>query len=105
MEVNEMSKSGIERPPNLYEQAREAARDDPGLTELGDILHDMPAVTEVLVDGRDEDWRPVEITVGFGDDGYRATDDVLAIMRSAGWKAEHVTFAPYNRIRFSEVKQ
>lgn len=94
---------GMKRPPTTAEQAKEAARDDLSRTELTNMLYDLSGVYEVLVDGEDEDWRPTTITVGFGDDGYRYTGDVVTIMRRAGWKFEHAVFGPYNRLCFEEA--
>lgn len=86
--------------PNVYEQAREAARDGPPRTELTNLLYDLPCVDEILVDGENEDWRPTTITVGFRD--HRGTDDVAVIMARAGWRFDGATFAPFNRVRFVE---
>lgn len=92
----------MKRPPNVYEQAKEAAHDDPSRTDLTNMVYDLPCVHEVLVDGEDEDWRPTTITVGFSDDAGRGTGDVATIMQRAGWQLDGVTFAPYNRVRFVE---
>lgn len=89
-------------PPNPYEQAKEAARDDPSQTELANMVCGLPGVCELLVDGDEEDWRPTTITVGFTDDAGRETTDVTSIMTRAGWRVEGATFAPYNRLRYVE---
>lgn len=88
--------------PTPAEQAIEAARDDPSRTELTNMVYDLPGVTELLVDGEDEGWRPTVITVGFGQDGYRYTGDVIDVMQAAGWNVGNVVFGPYNRISFQE---
>ena len=64
------------------------------------MVYGLSNVSEVLVDGEDEDWRPTTITVGFRD--YRATGDVGTIMRRQGWQFADVVFHPYNRITFVE---
>jgi len=89
--------------PRTAEQALEAARDDPSLTELTNMVYDLSKVTELLVDGDDEDWRPTTITVGFGERAYRETGDAIGLMRAAGWTVESVVFSPYNRITFEEA--
>jgi hypothetical protein len=79
--------------PNAYEQAKEAALDGPTLRELTNMLYDLSCSVGCLVDGEDEDWRPTRITVEFDRDDYgRGTDDVLTIMRRAGYRLESVTF-------------
>jgi len=89
--------------PNIYEQAKERARDDLDRVELTNMLYDFPNVDECLVDGEDEDWRPTRITVGFTpDDGHRDTSEVATVMRRAGYKFADATFAPYNRLAFEE---
>lgn len=81
------------RPPTAYEQAKEAAFDDPTRQELTNMLYDLPSVVGCMVDGEDEDWRPTRIIIEYrrGDYG-RDTDDLLTIMRRAGWQLQAVTF-------------
>lgn len=85
--------------PSRYEQAREAARDDLELSAVCNIVYDLPAVTEVLVDGESDDWRPTAVTVGFRDTGGNHTRDVLTIMRRQGFTVDSVTFC-YESVRF-----
>ncbi|GAA0276467.1 hypothetical protein [Halobacterium noricense] len=91
-----------ERPPNKYEQALAAARDDPSLRELANNIYALPHVVEVFVDGEDDPGRPIVLTVGFDDDGHRAVGNVLEIMWVAGWRPNDATFA-YRRLRFQRV--
>lgn len=93
----------IDSAPNVYEQAKERARDNLGRTDLTNMVYDLPTVSEILVDGEDEDFRPTTITVGFSNDAGRGTDDIATIMRRAGWKFDGATFSPYNRLRFEKL--
>ena len=86
--------------PNIYQQAREAARDDPTMTELLNMLHDLPHVFGVGVDGDDEDWRPTIVRINFDDEMGRGTSQVLDIMHIAGWRPAGVCFTARNRITF-----
>jgi hypothetical protein len=88
--------------PNVYEQAKERARDDLTRRELTNMLYDFPGVHECLVDHEDDPTLPTTITVGFDDEGYRDTSEVATVMQRAGWKLDRVVFSPYNRVSFVE---
>ena len=88
--------------PSVYDQAKERARDDMTRTELTNMLFDFPNVTECLVDGEDEHWRPTTITIGFADGGYRDTQEVATVMRRAGYKFSYAVFSPFHRLSFEE---
>lgn|GEM_PF-2245916 len=88
--------------PSQLEQALEAARDDPTLTELTGMLLDLPMVWHVTVDGDDERWRPTTIMVNLEDDHGRGTDDVIRLMRRAGWVPTSVCFSR-NRLTFEVI--
>ena len=89
----------LDQPPSKLEQAKERARDELTRQELTNMVYGLSNVSEVLVDGEDEDWRPTMITVGFRD--YRATGDVGTIMRRQGWKFVDATFQ-HQRVTFVE---
>lgn len=90
----------VEQPPNQYEQAKEAVRDDVTPSELSNILLSLPPVYEALVDFEDIADAPIQITVGFED--YHGTREVTEIMRTAGYKVD-VTVFSYNRIHYEEA--
>lgn len=89
-------------PSSVTEQALDAARDDLSLTDLANLLSGLPSLYYVQVEGDDEEWRPTEIAVNFDDDAGRGTEDVLTIMRRAGWRPVEACFAR-NRVTFREV--
>ena len=86
--------------PSQLEQALEAARDDPSLTDLTGMLLDCPQVAHVMVDGDDERWRPTTIAVCFA--GDRGTADVLSLMARAGWRPRSACFSR-ERITFEAI--
>lgn len=77
--------------PSLWEQALEAARDDPDLQALTNLLYSLPGVY-VYVDGEDERWRETTIFVSVDGPARSNTDDVLRICRRAGWELRDVTW-------------
>lgn len=87
-------------PPHKYEQAKELARDDLDRTELTNMVYDLSAVSELMVDGEDEDWRPTTIIIGFAEDYGGGIDDVITVMQRAGWRVDGVTFGAYRRLQF-----
>lgn len=95
---------GLTRPPKQHEQALEAAKDGLTRTELTNMVFDLESVHFVHVGGEDEDWRPTEIDIHVNDDYGTKSDDILKIMRAAGWKATYVTFSR-NRISFQRREQ
>lgn len=88
--------------PDQYEQALEAARDDPSRAELTNMVYDLDAVHFSHPDGEDDDCRPTTIDVHLEDDHGRKSDTVMDIMRAAGWKPTYVAFSR-NRITFEEA--
>lgn len=89
-------------PPHKYDQAKVRARDDLSLTELTNMVYDLPCVSELLVDGEDEGWRPTKITLGFCEDYGAGIDDAISVMQRAGWRVDGVTFGTYRRLTFAE---
>ncbi|PGF14244.1 hypothetical protein CP556_24885 [Natrinema sp. CBA1119] len=91
--------------PSTLEQALEAANDDPTRQELVNMLCSLGGL-HVHVDGTDEDWRPTTIDIGCVDPTWQcdtATNDLLTLMRRAGWRLESVSFGARKRLTFREV--
>jgi len=85
--------------PSKVEQAKEKARDDLTLTELCNMIHDLPCVLELIVDGEADGYRETRIIIGFKSENGAGTDDIATIMRRAGWTFDGVTFC-MERMRF-----
>lgn len=93
----------MSRDPSATEKALEAARDDPDLTELGNMLLDLPHVYYVDVDGDHVEYRPTRISVNLDDDVGRGSGALLKLMSRAGWNPVEVCFSR-NRIGFEKTE-
>ena len=79
--------------PTLFEQALEAARDDPDQDEFVRLLARLPGVEIVTVeDHEDRPWLPPQITVSCSGLPDSRTNDVLTIARRAGWDVADLTW-------------
>ena len=78
-------------PPTPLQQAKEAARDNPSLSELADILLAVDGVTAHLYRADD----PLEqslLTVTLLDSSV-ATRDVITVVERAGWTVDDVIWS------------
>ncbi|PCR88646.1 hypothetical protein [Natrinema ejinorense] len=92
--------------PSKLEQALEAANDDPTMQELVNMLCSLEGLF-VHVDGADEGWRPTTIEIECLEETWQshtATNDLLTLMRRAGWRLEGVTFGARKRLTFAPTR-
>lgn len=83
--------------PNTWEQALEAARDDPTLQEFANMLCSLDGYVDVI--GEDEGFRETVVMIE-GVPSNR-TSDLLTIGRRAGWQVDSITWER-NRVSFVE---
>ncbi|NUC74993.1 hypothetical protein HTZ84_22270 [Haloterrigena sp. SYSU A558-1] len=90
--------------PSQIEQALEAARDGPTEREFINMLHSLDGIS-VLADGREEEWRPTQITVECHSEAMQsssATRDLITIARRAGWQLASVGFNYRHQLTLEE---
>lgn len=89
------------RTPSLWQQALEAAHDGPTLRELASMLYSLSGLY-VDIWHEDDPYFETVVTVDCCDGAENRVDDVLTLMRRAGWELEDVTWER-QRLAFTRV--